>query len=76
MLRYGPLDEFQDLARTAKPIFGYKRIEEEMGPHECGCPTSILDLLSPTDNRDAQNWRAACRRNALVRGNLPTPPPH
>lgn len=32
-----------------------------MGPYEDDCPGSILDLLSPTDNEHAKNWRQRCR---------------
>ncbi|MGB5083320.1 MAG: hypothetical protein WBO09_01670 [Methylocystis silviterrae] len=45
-------------------IFGYKDMEESMGPCECECPSSILDLLTPTDNEYAQEWRARCRARA------------
>jgi hypothetical protein len=38
-----------------------------MGPRECDCPNSILDLLSPTDHQYAQEWRARCRHNAAER---------
>ena len=41
--------------------FGYKDMEESMGPYEDDCPGSILDLLSPTDNEYAQEWRQRCR---------------
>ena len=48
-------------------IFGYKDIEESMGPHECDCPETILDLLTPTDRPYAQQWRARCRAAAAAR---------
>jgi hypothetical protein len=41
--------------------FGTKELEESMGPRECGCPARILDLLTPTTNAWALEWRAACR---------------
>jgi hypothetical protein len=41
--------------------FGTKELEESMGPRECGCPARILDLLTPTTNQWALEWRAACR---------------
>ena len=47
-------------------IFGYKDMSETMGPYECDCPESILDLLTPTDSRDAQEWRARCREHAAT----------
>jgi hypothetical protein len=40
--------------------FSYKDMCESMGPYECDCPKSILDLLSPTDNENAKEWRKAC----------------
>ena len=42
LVRYDPRD-------PEGYIFGYKDIEELMGPHECDCPETILDLLTPTD---------------------------
>jgi hypothetical protein len=41
--------------------FGYKDMQETMGPYECGCPDRILDLLSPTTSEDANDWRQRCR---------------
>jgi len=38
-----------------------------MGPYECECPTSILDLLTPTDAPYAQQWRARCYESAAAR---------
>lgn len=40
--------------------FAYKLIDETMGPSECSCPKSILDVLTPTDNEYASNWRKRC----------------
>ena len=48
-------------------IFGYKDMYESMGPYESNCPTNILDLLTPTENPQAQAWRARCRENAVRR---------
>lgn len=44
--------------------FGYKDMEESMGPCERDCPVSILNLLSPHDDEWALEWRTACRENA------------
>lgn len=44
--------------------FGYKDMDESMGPCQCECPVSILDLLSPTDDEYTIEWREACRENA------------
>ena len=43
--------------------FGYKDMEESMGPCEAGCPARILDLLTPTTNEHALDWRRRCREN-------------
>lgn len=44
--------------------FGFKDMDESMGPAERSCPTSVLNLLSPRDDEWALEWRAACRENA------------
>lgn len=44
--------------------FGYKDMDESMGPCERECPVSILNLLSARDDKWAIEWRAACRENA------------
>lgn len=41
--------------------FAYKDLDEDCGPCEDKCPKSILDLLTPTDNEYANNWRERCR---------------
>lgn len=41
--------------------FGYKDMDETMGPVEDNCPRSILDRLTPTDSQWANEWRARCR---------------
>jgi len=67
--------------------FGYKDMDEFMGPNESKCPDRILDLLSPLGEPDgfgqtfAAEWRAKSRRynevKRLVRKGttikLPTP---
>lgn len=58
LLHYAPRDYHN---------FGYKEIEESMGPYQCNCPEDILDLLSETDNKNALNWREQCRKNAKKR---------
>lgn len=42
-------------------IFGYKAMEESMGPCEDGCPAAILNLLTQTQNEYALDWRGRCR---------------
>lgn len=48
-------------------IFGYKDMDESMGPCERQCPTAILDLLTETDSQWANEWRADCRKYAALR---------
>jgi len=60
LVRYNPRD-------SEGYIFGYKDMEESMGPCEAECPESILDLLTPTDKPYAIEWRARCRENAAAR---------
>lgn len=43
--------------------FTYKEIWEDMGPGESNCPKSILDMLTPTQNQYANEWRQRCRNN-------------
>ena len=40
-----------------------KVMTEDMGPYECAFPLSFLDLLSPTDNEYALNWRERVRKH-------------
>ena len=42
-------------------IFGYKDMDESMGPCEAECPATLLDLLTPTTNEHALAWRERCR---------------
>ena len=41
-------------------MFCYKDMDETMGPFYYDCPTSILKLLTPTENETANKWRTAC----------------
>ena len=47
--------------------FGYKDMSENMGPCEADCPGAILDLLTPTENAYALDWRERCRANLTRR---------
>lgn len=49
--------------------FSYKDMDETMGPYNYDCPKGILDLLTPTENEYANNWRAACRENLAKKNN-------
>jgi len=40
--------------------FGYKEMEESMGPYYYNCPERILKLLTPTNNEYALKWRRRC----------------
>ena len=44
--------------------FGYKAMDETDGPYYYDCPKSILNLLTPTDNEYANQWRNECREKA------------
>lgn len=40
--------------------FGWKSMDESMGPCEASCPERILKLLTPMTNEYAIEWRARC----------------
>lgn len=52
--------------------FGYKDMDETMGPCYYNCPKGILDLLTETDYEFANKWRETCRSvldvKKMVRG--------
>lgn len=60
LVRWNPRDK-DDLH------FGYKDMSEGMGPCEAACPAHILDLLTPTDNEYARDWRRRCRDRLRLR---------
>lgn len=41
--------------------WGYKDMDEAMGPNEASCPVEILELLTPTTVSYAVSWREKCR---------------
>ena len=43
-------------------IFGYKDMDEDMGPCEATCPRSVLELLTSTSHPWALDWRRRCYR--------------
>jgi hypothetical protein len=43
--------------------FGYKEMSEDCGPCQTRCPERILKLLTPTENKYAQDWRNECWEN-------------
>ena len=46
-----------------------KDMDDTCGPFDAKCPNSILDLLTPTDNEIANNWREKCRDFNKTKGN-------
>jgi len=50
-------------ARNDYYNFGYKDMEESMGPFLYSCPERILKLLTPTTYRYAIEWRKKCWEN-------------
>lgn len=64
LVRYNPRDR-------EGYIFGYKDMDETMGPCEAECPAAILDLLTPTDHQHAVAWRARCRAAGAQRAQRP-----
>ncbi|MFZ5650718.1 MAG: DUF6927 domain-containing protein [Bacillota bacterium] len=59
--------------KTRDPLynFGYKDMEESMGPYQYDCPERILKLLTPTNDENALNWREKCRENIRKRKSQP-----
>ncbi len=51
--------------------FGYKDMDEDMGPGDCEAPAAVLDALSPTTKEWALQWREECRRNLARKAALP-----
>lgn len=51
--------------------FSYKDMDETCGPCYHDCPNAILDLLSPTENEYANEWRQKCREKTKLKY-LPT----
>lgn len=64
LVRYNPKAKDDD-------VFGYKDMDESMGPYEAECPTAILDLLTPTTREHALAWRAKCRAYHAARAARP-----
>jgi len=54
LLSFRPRDHFN---------FGYKDMDECMGPCAADCPGRILDLLTDTDDEYARKWRETCRKH-------------
>lgn len=54
------------LTRREGGGWGYKDMDETMGPREAQAPIKLIDLLSPTNSQWAQDWRQRCRANAAL----------
>ena len=48
------------LTENSDGEFGYKIMDEEMGPCYYDCPAKILNLLTPPLNNNAKCWRELC----------------
>lgn len=44
--------------------WGYKDVDESMGPCECDCPVKYLDEADEPVNEYAREWREKCRARA------------
>lgn len=53
--------------------WGYKSMDETMGPNAAEAPLKLIDLLSPTTSEWALNWRQSCRDHA-ARASRPLKP--
>lgn len=52
--------------------FAWKDQDETCGCLELNCPARLLKLLTPTDNANANEWRAACWARLNARKQAPT----
>lgn len=52
--------------------FGVKWMGEDDGPGQTACPKAILDLLTPTTNRLALQWREECLATIKANGRQKT----
>lgn len=48
--------------------FGVKTMIEDNCPAYYDCPKGILDLLTPTDSKAANEWREKCREKYKTQG--------
>lgn len=51
--------------------FGYKDMDETMGPVQSECPARILSLLTETKNEYAKEWRQRCWDRINMKKNRP-----
>ena len=59
----GGIDAVVALTQLEDGEFCFKDMSEICGPVEEKCPIGILKLLSPTDDKIAQEWRNRCLKN-------------
>lgn len=50
--------------------WGYKDMDETMGPYHTNAPKSLIDKLTPTENEYALKWREACLHHAKPKPKL------
>ncbi len=60
------------LTRIDGGEWGYKDMDECMGPNEAEAPLSLLKLLSPTARDYAVGWRERCRKTAALKSRTVT----
>jgi len=53
--------------------WGYKAMDETMGPYYYDCPIEYLDAASPAQNSMAAVWRAQVRERARANGSSQQP---
>jgi hypothetical protein len=60
------------ISNTKRHGFGYKSMDERMGPCECACPDRIMRLLSPITDLPDAGYAADWRARVLARTTLAT----
>ena len=55
------------LTRRHDGEWGYKEMDECVGPVEANAPRKLIKMLSPTSSEWANQWRESCLRNATLK---------
>ena len=55
------------LTRRDNGEWGYKAMDESMGPYEADAPRKLIKMLSPTSCEYANKWREKCLRSASLK---------
>lgn len=55
------------ISNTQKHGFGYKDMDETVGPYECACPDRIMRLLSPITDIPSPSYAAEWRAHVAAR---------